>query len=81
MKFLNTELLNCPDCLALSENGKCFWLSLEQCKGQNCPFMKTEESMHSSAVHAQNRLKALDEKTQERISKKYYGGKRPWNQQ
>lgn len=41
-KYSNTELLDYPNCLGLSESGKCMWLSILKCQGYACPFLKTE---------------------------------------
>ena len=77
-RFSNTNLLDLPNCVGLSEAGKCFWLNITSCQGSSCSFQKTNEDKSNSMIQVQNRLSELDEKTQEHISQKYYSGKRPW---
>lgn len=77
-KYTNKEMVDYPNCHALTESGKCVWLSLSACRGAGCPFMKTEEDNRNSLEHARARLASLDEATQAHIARKYYGGKRPW---
>ena len=78
-KYSNTELLDYPNCLGLSESGKCMWLSILKCQGYACPFLKTKGA-HSTDRKAQIRLQSLDEEAQCRIAEKYYNGNRPWSQ-
>ena len=73
-RYSNTELLKLPDCAGLLENGGCKWLNVPKCNGRECPYYKKI----NSSEKAQERLCSLDEATQERIAKKYYGGFRPW---
>lgn len=70
-RYSNLELLKLPDCGGLLENGKCRWLNVQTCIGGEC-------SYHRSLAKAYERLRSLDEKMQEHIAKKYYGGSRPW---
>lgn len=79
-RFLYTNLLELPNCAGLSDTGKCFWLSINSCQGYSCPFKKTRETQENSIKAVENRLSELDEENQERIARKYYGGKRPWLQ-
>jgi hypothetical protein len=76
----NMELIYCPDCLALSESGKCKWLNLNFCVGEECAFMKTDASYSSQQQKTYARLATLDEDIQARISMMYYDGARPWIQ-
>lgn len=71
---LNLELISLPDCAGLLENGKCSWLNTDACIGKQCSFYLES----SSRQKANKRLCSLDEKDQARISRKYYGGFRPW---
>lgn len=68
----NLELLKLPDCYGLLEKGKCRCLDVPNCQGEKC------SCYHNSRKKAFARLRSLDEKKQEHISKKYYYGKRPW---
>jgi len=72
----NSELLRLPDCGGLLENGKCQWLTVPTCIGERCSYYQKINSFHK----ARERLRSLDEATQERIAKKYYGGLRPWEE-
>lgn len=75
----NAELLYLPDCSGLLENGKCRWLSVSICLGLKCTHYKGVGSLGENRLEkAQARLRSLDEKTQEHIARKYYGGSRPW---
>lgn len=73
-RYSNTDLLELPDCGGLLENGKCRWLSVSYCIGAKCSYYKKTNDTEK----ARTRLQSLDEKMQERISRKYYGGSRPW---
>ena len=73
-RYSSAELLKMPDCAGLLENGKCRWLQITECVGENCAYYREV----SSQGKAEARLCSLDEDTQERIAKKYYGGFRPW---
>jgi hypothetical protein len=70
----NPELLKLPDCEGLQENGKCRWLKIPACSGVGCSYYQKMDSL----AKAQERLRSLDEETQERIAQKYYGSFRPW---
>ncbi|NLL38758.1 MAG: hypothetical protein GX254_04110 [Clostridiales bacterium] len=71
---MDFELISLPDCAGLRENGKCSWLNTDACIGEQCSFYRRK----SSRERANRRLCSLDESVQARISKKYYGGYRPW---
>lgn len=73
-RYSNLELLKLPDCVGLRENGKCNWLNIPACTGAKCSFYQKTNNL----AKAQERLRSLDEETQERIAQKYYGGYRPW---
>ncbi len=76
-RYSNAELLKLPDCGGLLENGKCKWLNVPACTGAGCSYYRKM----GSEQRAYTRLRTLDEKAQERISKKYYNGTRPWREQ
>ena len=75
-RYSNIELLNLPDCRDLRENGKCALLNVPACTGEGCPYYRERNSVDCSW----QRLCSLNEKTQEHIAQKYYGGARPWAQ-
>lgn len=77
-RFSNMELINYPDCTNLKENGKCICLNVLRCDTKGCAFMKTRKRQEADIKRTYIRLTSLDETTQDRISKKYYCGKRPW---
>ncbi len=76
-RYSNIELLNLPDCRDLRENGKCALLNVPACTGEGCPYYRERNSVDCSW----QRLCSLNEKTQEHIAQKYYGGARPWAQE
>ena len=67
-----------PDCISLTETGRCRQLETKQCAGKKCPFMKTRLTCQEQETKVYQRLTSLDEEMQERISVKYYHGTRPW---
>jgi hypothetical protein len=71
---MSFDLISLPDCAGLRENGKCGWLNTDACIGEQCSF----NCKNSSLEKANKRLSSLDENAQARISRKYYGGCRPW---
>lgn len=77
-RFSNLELIDCPDCASLTENGKCMSLRVFRCEGNNCVFFNTKEQQKASMKQVYRWLASLDEATQKKISEKYYNGKRPW---
>ncbi len=74
----NLEWIDLPDCAGLLENGKCEYLRVASCEGPRCPFFRPREAEADARLAVYRRLAACDESTQQRISAKYYGGKRPW---
>ena len=70
----NLELLNMPDCGGLQENGRCRWLNVSLCIGTACSYCGAKSSLQK----AYERLRSLDEKAQDHIAQKHYGGRRPW---
>jgi hypothetical protein len=70
-RYSNLEFLELPDCKGLLENGKCRYLNVPNCLGKNCSYRQSRKKVFA-------RLRSLDEKQQEHISKKYYNGARPW---
>ena len=69
------ELLSCPDCEGLGENGRCKWLRVSACIGESCGYCRKKGAEESTWT----RLRGLDEEAQAHISKKYYNGTRPWS--
>jgi hypothetical protein len=75
------ELLDLPDCEGLSRTGRCTWLCISSCRGELCPFRQSRSDLHAARAAINHRLISLDEQTQAKISRKYYGGKMPWKTQ
>ncbi len=72
-RYSSTELWMLPDCAGLLVSGKCKLLRVSSCMGARCSYYQetnTPEKM-------MQRLRSLDEDTQERIPQKNYGGCRP----
>lgn len=70
----NLELITLPNCGGLREDGTCGWLNVTACTGAKCPYHHSLNSLEKT----HERLRSLDEETQQRISHKYYGDTRPW---
>lgn len=73
-RYSNKELLTLPDCKGLLESGRCGWLDVQACAGTGCSYYRQRNNLSK----ARERLRSLDEKTQETIARKYYCGARPW---
>ncbi len=71
-------LCRLPDCVDLSENGKCSRLNINTCRGWECSFMRTKAEAEKSAKHWSKRLSSLSKSEQLQIAKKYYSGSMPW---
>ena len=67
------ELLECPECVYLTEKGKCA-LRHGACRGKSCAAAFSTEKFR----RWQKRLQALTDKEQIRIAEKYYRGRTPW---
>lgn len=72
------DLSEFPDCIALTERGKCTRLRVSDCVGHKCTFKCSREEDYDSKKYANQRLLSLDGSTQRRIARKYYGGSMPW---
>ena len=70
----NLDLITLPNCGGLREDGKCSWLNVPTCTGAKCHYYHSPNSL----AKAHERLRSLDEETQQRIAQKYYRGARPW---
>ncbi len=73
-RISNLELITLPNCGGLRENGTCDWLNVPACTGAKCHYYHSANSLEK----AHERLRSLDEETQQRIAQKYYSGFRPW---
>ncbi|MBU3142388.1 hypothetical protein [Clostridium sp. CF012] len=70
-----------PDCSGLSERGRCIWLTISECQGEECTFKRTCKEDFDSIQYAYQRLSSLSSSTQRHIAEKYYGGFMPWNEE
>ena len=68
----NPDYMRPPDNYGLLDRIVCSCTEVANCLGEKC------SCWHNSRIRAFERLRSLDEEKQEHISKKYYGGKRPW---
>lgn len=78
-KFSNLNLVELPDCIGLTENGVCSRFRATFCQGNSCPHKRTTAEEADAVSKAMERLSSLDDQTQTKIARKYYGGKRVWN--
>lgn len=69
-----------PDCVYLTDNGRCGELKVKKCKGGGCGFCVTREGIREAARTWSIRLSSLSGQKQEEIANKYYGGQMPWKQ-
>ena len=74
----SAALLKLPDCIFLQENGKCTRLNCDFCRGIECSFLTTHARANEGKSKWSTRLSGLSEHQQTEISKKYYGGTKPW---
>lgn len=77
-KLSNLYLVHMPNCVGLLENGRCARLETAHCHGDSCPLKLTQKEETAAQDRAMQRLRSLDERTQDKIARKYYGGKRVW---
>lgn len=78
-RLSNLELLGLPDCMGLSESGKCIWLNIRACRGEECAFKRSVSEYKSLQINTFQRLGNLGSLEQSRIADKYYNGRKPWN--
>ncbi len=72
-----SDLSKLPDCIALSENGRCTRLKVYKCCGEKCSFKRTHKEELNSIQCANQRLASLNDSIQNYIAKKYYEGCMP----
>ena len=70
--------LSLPECSLLTEKGGCELMGLKRCTGKECKFAKTIGTQKVSEDLWRKRMLSLSEEEQNKISRKYYGGSRPW---
>lgn len=62
--FSNTFLLDLPDCMGLSEKGKCIWLNITDCKGEECKFKRSVAEQQCMQIKKIHRLASLSDSQQ-----------------
>ncbi|MHC1719244.1 MAG: hypothetical protein AB9844_00870 [Clostridiaceae bacterium] len=77
-RYANLDMVDLPDCIALSDKGDCRWLNTSRCIGKSCSFKQTKEENWRSLQKWKIRLSSLENAEQKRIAAKYYDGTRPW---
>lgn len=78
LRMRGTEMQDLPDCIYLSEKGRCLHLKTEKCMGERCSFLTTRGSAETATIIWAKRLNSLPESKQLVIAKKYYNGAMPW---
>ncbi|MDD4164104.1 MAG: hypothetical protein PHD46_05065 [Eubacteriales bacterium] len=78
---IDDNLLHLPDCLYLTERGKCEKLSIEDCQGEKCSFFQTPTENALQKQRWAEQLSSLDDCLQKKIAKKYYAGSMPWKEE
>ena len=81
-KFPNGErrLLNLPDCVFLTEQGRCRILRVPECTGETCSFCRSRACAEDANRRWKTRMNVLDDARQARIAAAYFGGKMPWKE-
>lgn len=74
----NLYFIDLPNCMGLSERGKCIWQNNAVCKGEKCKIKRSEGETQSAQIKTSQRLASLSDSQQTHIADKYYGGKKPW---
>ncbi len=70
--------LDLPQCIYLSENLKCSILNVRKCRGVECPFRCSDSEYKVSQQKWREHLNTISPEQQQKISRAYYGGKKPW---
>lgn len=78
LRMKGAEMRDLPDCIYLSEKGKCLHLKNDKCGGFSCSFLTTRNSVAAKESLWAERLCSLSEERQKTIAKKYYNGAMPW---
>ncbi|MDR3209723.1 MAG: hypothetical protein LBT36_03760 [Oscillospiraceae bacterium] len=72
------KLLNFPDCVHLTELGRCGILRVRECRGADCSFCQSAAEHQEARDSWNRRLNALSEEEQRKIAESYYDGRMPW---
>ena len=74
------RLLNLPDCVFLTEQGRCRILRVPECAGETCSFCRSRACAEDANRRWKTRMNLLDDARQARIAAAYFGGKMPWKE-
>lgn len=74
------RLLNLPDCVFLTEQGRCRILRVPECAGETCSFCRSRAYAEDANRRWKTRMNVLDDARQARIAAAYFGGKMPWKE-
>ena len=74
------RLLNLPDCVFLTEQGRCRILRVPECAGDTCSFCRSRACAEDANRRWTTRMNVLDDARQARIAAAYFGGKMPWKE-
>jgi hypothetical protein len=77
----NLRILNCPDCVNLTEHFRCSVLRISECPGGNCSFRQGTSERKSSINKWRKRMNGLPPGEQRKIATSYWGGKMPWKEE
>ena len=69
------RLLNLPDCVFLTEQGRCRILRVPECTGETCSFCRSRACAEDANRRWKTRMNVLDDARQARIAAAYFGGK------
>lgn len=74
------KMLEYPECVHLTERGRCNLLKTPECAGKKCTLKETKADKHESHNLWRSRMSKLPQERQDYFSKKYYGGHYPWKE-
>lgn len=77
----NLKLLRFPDCVYITERGRCDILRVNECGGTECTFCESAARRKEAYANWRGRMNALSEDRQRKIAAVYYGGKKPWREE
>ena len=64
-------------CIYLSDDSKCAILNVRKCSTE-CRFRCSDDKYKASQKHWREQLNSISVEQQNKISRKYYGGKKFW---
>jgi hypothetical protein len=76
----NLKLLRLPECVHLTEYGRCDILRVSECDGAKCTFCESAAYHKQANAKWHRQMNELSEERQNQIAAAYYGGKKPWKE-